>query len=91
MTRTTLRDKGQLTLPREIREALHVDPGDEIVFEVVGEDTVVVRGMKMIPADQAWFWTESWLAGEREANEDLAAGRVDTFDSADDMFKALHG
>lgn len=91
MARTTLRDKGQLTLPREIRDALHVDPGDEIVFEVIGEDTVVVRGMKMIPADQAWFWTESWLAGEREASEDITAGRVEAFDSADDMFKALRG
>jgi antitoxin PrlF len=91
MARTTLRDKGQLTLPREIRDALHVDPGDEIVFEVIGEDTVVVRGMKMIPADQAWFWTESWLAGEREASEDITAGSVDAFDGAEDMFKALHG
>jgi hypothetical protein len=59
--------------------------------QLIGEDTVVVRGMKMIPADQAWLWTESWLAGEREASEDITAGRVDAFDSADDMFKALHG
>ena len=26
--------------------------------------------------DQAYFWTEAWQEGERETDEDLAAGRV---------------
>lgn len=32
--------------------------------------------------DQAWFWTPEWQAKEREADADLAAGRVKTFKSA---------
>lgn len=90
MTHATLRDKGQLTLPAEVREALHVEAGDEIVFDVTGEG-VRLRGMKMIPADQAWFWAPEWEAGEREASDDIAAGRVTTFDSPDEMFKTLRG
>jgi hypothetical protein len=35
-----------------------------------------------VPADQAWFWTPEWQAKEREADADLAAGRVKTFKNA---------
>src|SRR5438045_6764545 len=30
---------------------------------------------------QAWFWTPEWQEGEREADEDLAAGRTTKFKS----------
>jgi len=42
------------------------------------------------PAEQAWFWTREWQEGEREASEDIAAGRLspvykDMADMFDDM------
>jgi hypothetical protein len=42
-----------------------------------------------IDADQAWFWTREWQAKEREADEDLAAGRGDTYASDDEFLAAL--
>jgi len=39
--------------------------------------------------DQAYFWTKEWQAGEREADEDIAAGRVETFDTMDDLLADL--
>lgn len=48
-----------------------------------------MRGLKMIPADQAWFWTESWQAGEHEAAEDLARQRVTTFEDGGEFLAAL--
>jgi hypothetical protein len=39
--------------------------------------------------EQAWFWTAEWQAGEREASEDIAAGRVEGFDSAEDFFASF--
>lgn len=83
--RATLRDKGQLTLPAKVREALRVESGDEIEFEVVASGAVVLRGLRMIPADQAWFWSESWQRGEREASEEIAAGHVETFKDAESL------
>jgi antitoxin PrlF len=77
--RSTLREKGQLTLPLDIRAALRIDPGDEVEFQVLAGGEVVLRGLKMIPADQAWFWTDSWQKGEREASADIAQGRLETF------------
>mgnify|MGYP005846590403 CR=1 FL=1 len=40
-------------------------------------------------ADQAWFWTAEWQAKEREADEDLAAGRYKDFDTMDDFLADL--
>jgi hypothetical protein len=40
-------------------------------------------------ADQAYFWTKEWQAGEREADEDIAAGRVETFNTMDDLIADL--
>jgi antitoxin PrlF len=88
MSRATMRDRGQVTLPREVRDALHVDAGDELIFEVTDQG-VVVSGMKMIPTEQSWFWTERWQRGEREASREIATGRTTKHKDADEMFNAL--
>jgi hypothetical protein len=41
------------------------------------------------PADQAWFWTPEWQAGEREVDEAIAAGRTTFFGSAEEFLAAL--
>jgi len=88
---TTIRSKGQITIPRLIRQALGVEEGDQVEFDVTPDGTVTLRGMKMIPADQAWFWTPEWQAGERQADADIAAGRTEYFDSDEAFLAALDG
>jgi AbrB family looped-hinge helix DNA binding protein len=39
----TLSTKGQVTIPKDVREALHLRPGDKILFDVTGGDRAVVR------------------------------------------------
>jgi hypothetical protein len=56
--------------------------GDDVEFSVHDDGTVTVRGYVSIPTDQAWFFTPEWLAGEREADEDVAAGRGTAHESA---------
>ncbi len=87
--RVKVRAKAQLTLPEEIRRALHISEGDEIEFSVHNDGTITVRGYVSVPTDQAWFFTPQWLAGEREADEDIAAGRGTVHESADGMFAHL--
>ncbi len=89
-SRAMLRSKGQLTLPSEIRAALHVGEGDEIEFTVTDAGEVLLRGMTSVPADQRWFWEPDWQDGEREASEQIKAGDVEVFDDVDDMFAALN-
>ncbi|MDQ2741194.1 MAG: AbrB family transcriptional regulator [Chloroflexota bacterium] len=45
--------------------------------------------MREIDPEQAWFWTPEWQEGEREADEDIAAGRVTRYDSDEEFLKHL--
>lgn len=40
---TTLTAKGQVTVPRDIRERMGLKPGDKIVFALLTDGTLVVR------------------------------------------------
>ena len=88
MKRAVVRRRGQITLPREIREALHVEEGDDVAF-VVEAGQVTMRGLKSVPAEQSWFWTDSWQVGEREASEQVAAGKGTVFDNGDAFLDSL--
>ena len=86
----TVRKNAQITLPASIRKEAHVEEGDILEAEVRG-DEIVLKPKKLIDKSQAWFWTEEWQKGEREADEDIAAGRVKEFDNIEDALKYLHG
>lgn len=88
MARAVVRRRGQITLPREVREALHVEEGDDIAF-VVSDDIVTMRGLKSIPADQAWFWSKDWQVGEREASAQIAAGEGTVYDDDETFLSSL--
>ena len=83
-----MRAKGQVTIPAEIRQAARLEEGDPVEVEIV-EGGILLRPMKMIDASQAWFWTPEWQAGEREAEADIAAGRVERFESDEAFLAAL--
>lgn len=40
---STVTDKGQVTLPKAVRERLGIRPGTRLDFEVQGDDTLTVR------------------------------------------------
>ncbi|MFN0093412.1 MAG: AbrB family transcriptional regulator [Dehalococcoidia bacterium] len=39
--------------------------------------------------DQWWFWTDEWQAGERQADEDIAAGRTTRYMDFDSFVRSL--
>ena len=51
--RVKVRAKAQLTLPEEIRRALHISEGDELEFSVHDDGTITVRGYVSIPTGMA--------------------------------------
>jgi antitoxin PrlF len=77
------------SVERWLATALHISEGDEVEFAVHDDGTITVRGYVSIPTDRAWFFTPQWLAGEREAEEEIAAGRGTAHESADDMLAHL--
>ncbi len=69
-----LRPKGQITLPKEIRDLLSLDLGDDLIFFVNDKGQVVIERIQVIPPDQAWFWTERWQKMERKVQKEIEEG-----------------
>jgi antitoxin PrlF len=87
--RARVRPKAQLTLPEEIRRALHVGEGDEVEFSVRSDGTITVRGYVSVPSDQAWLFTKEGLAAKHRADDEIAAGGGTVHESAEAMFDHL--
>jgi AbrB family looped-hinge helix DNA binding protein len=88
MARTRIRERGQLTLPSEVRRDAHLEPGDSVDVELVPEG-ILLRPRKEIDSTQAWFWTPRWQAMEAEAAADIDAGRTEVFKTGEDFLASL--
>ena len=77
-----------MTIPREIREAAHLEEGDPVDVEITPEG-ILLRPQKVIDATQAWFWTPEWQEGERQASADIREGRVETHDTDEDFLASF--
>ncbi|MBI4282884.1 MAG: AbrB/MazE/SpoVT family DNA-binding domain-containing protein [Chloroflexi bacterium] len=84
-----VRRKAQITLPQSVRKALNIEEGDFLDVKVQ-DGEIVLRVKKLVDKEQAWFWTKRWQEGEREAEEDIRAGRIHSFDSAKEAIAFLH-
>ena len=47
MPTATVTTKGQVTIPKSVRNLLHVEAGDQIDFVVTDEGDVLVRGVSL--------------------------------------------
>jgi hypothetical protein len=53
------------------------------------DDHAVMKRKKIAEKSQVYFWTEEWQKGEAEAEADIRAGRVKTFDSVEELLEDL--
>lgn len=79
---------GQITLPASVRKELGIEEGDLVEIEVLDEKAVLIP-KKLVDKSQAYFWTKEWQECEKEADEDIKAGRVRAFDSVEELIKDL--
>jgi bifunctional DNA-binding transcriptional regulator/antitoxin component of YhaV-PrlF toxin-antitoxin module len=85
-----VQSRGTIALPAELRRRYHLDEqGAQIEITERDDGVLELRPSLPVPADQRWFWTAEWQSKEREADEDLAASRVETFASGAALIEAL--
>jgi bifunctional DNA-binding transcriptional regulator/antitoxin component of YhaV-PrlF toxin-antitoxin module len=73
----SLQGRGVVSLPAKLRRKLRLDEKGAQVEVVERADGVIeLRPLLAIPAEDAWFWTEEWQEKEREADEEINAGRT---------------
>jgi len=75
------------SLPEDVLR--RIENGGPVTLVVTKENGQLQLGE--IDPEQAWFWTPEWQAGEREADEDIAAGRVTRSYSDEEFLAALEG
>jgi AbrB family looped-hinge helix DNA binding protein len=79
----------QITIPNSLRKSLNIAVGDYL--EVEKQDSeLILKPVKMVPTDEAYFHTKEWQKGEKQADKDLKKGDVlGPFDNLADGLKAL--
>ena len=85
---TKVTRNGQITLPAAIRREAKVEEGDLLAVRFE-QDRIVLIPQKLIEKSQAYFWSESWQNAEREAERDSAEGRVEAYETVEDLIAAL--
>ncbi len=89
LIKTRLRARGQITLPNEVREALNLVEGDDLVFSIEESGRVSVARATFIDPEQAWFWSQRWQNQERQAQADIDAGRVSRYADMEEAISDL--
>lgn len=89
MATTRVGPKHQITIPQPVFDTLHLEPGD--FLDVQTRDGILYAvPQRLIPRDQAWFWTQEWQKNEREADEAIEQGELSgPFESADELIRHL--
>ena len=89
MSLVKVRKHSQITIPNEIRRKLKIAEGDYLEIEV-HDNELVLKPVKVIHSDEAYFHTKEWQAGEKEADRDIAEGAIiGPFDDIKDALKTL--
>ena len=56
MKALTISSKGQIAIPKEIRDSLHIKEGDQLVYRIE-RGRIVLEPVVNLPRSQAYFWT----------------------------------
>src|SRR5258708_28773167 len=82
--------RGTVALPGGLGRKYRLDePGAELEVVERPDGVIELRPTLPVPLDEMWFWTRGHQAAEREAEEDLAAGRFRTFDDEESFLADL--
>jgi antitoxin PrlF len=88
MSTSYIRNKGQVTIPADVRRALHLEEGDPVEVEVV-EAGILLKPQKVIDATQAWFWSSGWQERIGRSVEQVEAGEGERFETDEEFLAAL--
>lgn len=82
--------RGTFAIPPELRRRYRLDePGAQVEITEREDGVLELRPMAAVPADQVWFWSKAWQAGESEVNTLVAAGEVSRFETAESFMAHL--
>lgn len=88
MSLVRVKSKYQIVIPEDVRTKIHVKIGDTLEIEE-RDGVLVVKPVVVVDRAQAYFWTEEWQKGEKEAEEAKRKGKFKEFDKAAEAIQWL--
>lgn len=83
--------KGRATLPESVRASLGLRPGDFLLLEKTERGTYELVPAALVPRDQLWFHHPEMQKRIRQAEAQIASGRVTQTRGAKGAQKLLTG
>ena len=77
----------QITVPKVIRDSLHLKIGDRVSFEIKNGQGVVLSPLSMVPKHQSYYWAEKTQNALKQAENEVGKGEVKRFKSLKKMRK----
>ena len=77
MKALTISSKGQIAIPKELRDSLDIKEGDRLTYKVEG-GRIVLEPVVSVPRSQAYFWTPEVQEKVRKAEENFKSGNFKT-------------
>ncbi len=77
MKALTISSKGQIAIPKEIREVLDIKEGDKLTYKLE-KGKIVLEPIVSIPRSQAYFWTPEVQEKVKKAEENFKSGNFKT-------------
>ena len=86
MTKVTISSKGQIAIPKPIRDRLNLKPGTEVALDVQGERVIMKRLVSEFPD---WHTMRGMFRGAGNLLDDPAKERVSELACDDARLKSL--
>jgi len=88
MSLVKVKNKYQIVIPEDVRKKLKVEIGDTLEIEEKN-GVLIAKPVMVIEKSQAYFWTDEWQEGEKEAEEAKKKGKFEDFQKAAEAIKWL--
>ncbi|MBI3734986.1 AbrB/MazE/SpoVT family DNA-binding domain-containing protein [Candidatus Sumerlaeota bacterium] len=79
-------ESGALRFDADLLKSLKLKRGASVLVQVESDQIIITPAT---PED-AWYWSSDWQRGEREADEDLKAGRFTRYMSDEDFLASFN-
>ncbi|MBI5193630.1 MAG: AbrB/MazE/SpoVT family DNA-binding domain-containing protein [Nitrospirae bacterium] len=89
MKAITMSAKGQIAIPKEVRDTLNIKEGDQFIIEIAEGGRIILEPAVNIPRSQAWFWAPEVQDKIKEAEKNYKKGKFKRYEDADNLIKDL--
>jgi len=80
-----LRNRAQITLPKEVVKTLGLKNGDDLEIELK-RGRVIITPVAVIPKDELWAWKPEVRAVIEEGRKEAREGKLKAYASVDELW-----